>query len=140
MYGQLPYRAMKGEVDLDNGVVKAALAGVYDQQDSHDRWSDFVEATVGGGLYPAGGIEVENFSMVHQPGLDQPESNRVALLGDDCNFRTLTSEVIRGVLFYLDDGATKPLIAYHRFDQFRVINNAPFTYYLKDRLIAQFRV
>lgn len=135
MYGRLPYRALKGEVDFDGGVVKAALAGVYDMDvDTHDRWTDFVEADVTG-LYSTGGILVENFSLEYQP-----DQNRVALLGDHCRFLTLSSEVIRGVLFYLDDGATKPLISYHRFEQFRVINNAPFTYYLKDRLIAQFRV
>lgn len=135
MYGRLPYRALRGEVDFDNGVVRAALAGVYDMDvDAHDRWSHFVESPVDG-LYTPGGILVQNFSLEYQPA-----SNRVALLGDDCHFLTITTEVIRGVLFYLDDGATKPLIAYHRFEQIRTIDNAPFTYYLADRLIAQIEV
>jgi hypothetical protein len=134
MISRLPYRAMRGEVDLDAGPVRAALAGTYDLQESHDRWSDFVESIVEGGLYVPGGIPVPNFEIVH----DGP-TRTVSLLGDDLNFLTMTTEVIRGVMFYLDDGATRPLLAYHRFDQFRVIENAPFTYYLADRLIAQFK-
>lgn len=135
MYGRFPYRALKGEVDFDAGVVKAALAGVYDMEvDTHDRWSHFVESTVTG-LYTPGGLAVPNFSLEY----DAP-NNRVVLLGDDLHYLTLTTEVIRGVVFYLDDGNTRPLIAYHRFEQFHVINNAPFTYYLADRFIAQFTV
>lgn len=135
MYGQLPYRALRGDVDFDTGIVKAALTGVYDMNvDSHYAWSDIVESPASG-LYAPGGIVVPNFSMEYQPA-----SNRVAFLGDDLNFLTLSSEVIRGVVFYLDDAATKPLIAYHRFEQVRTISNAPFTYHLADRLIAQITV
>lgn len=134
-YGRLAYRALRGEVNLDNGVVKAALAGVYDMDiDTHDRWADFVESETSG-LYEPGGIAVRNFSLEYQPAL-----NRVALLGDDCHFPTVTTPAIRGVVFYLDDGGTKPLIAYHRFQQYRAIENAPFTYYLAGRLICQFKV
>lgn len=135
MYGRLPYRALKGEIDFDAGVVKAALAGVYDMDvDTHDRWADVVESPATG-LYTPGGILVQNFSLEYQSA-----ANQVALLGDDLNFLTLSSEVIRGVIFYLDDGATKPLIAYHRFEQIRTIDNAPFTYYLANRLIARITV
>ena len=134
-YGRLAYRALRGEVDLDNGVVKAALAGVYDMDtDAHDRWEHIVEPETTG-LYVPGGIAVRNFSLEYQAPL-----NRVALLGDDCHFLTMSAQVIRGVVFYLDDGDTKPLIAYHRFQVHRAIENAPFTYYLAGRLICQFKV
>jgi hypothetical protein len=135
MYGLLPYRALRGEVDFTAGTVKAALAGVYDMDvDSHDRWEHFVESETTG-LYTPGGIPVQNFTLSYQA-----NNNRVVLMGDDVHFLTMSAEVIRGVLFYLDDGDTKPLIAYHRFEQFRTINNAPFTYYLADRLIAKISV
>lgn len=133
MYGLFPYRCLKGEVDFDAGPVRAALAGAYTfEVDTHDRFSQVVEASGQG--YAPGGIVVQNQSMAYDPVL-----NQTVLLGDDLNFPTLTTDVVNGVVFYLDDAATRPLIAYHRI-MGRAIENAPFTYHLTNRTIARIAV
>ena len=128
MYGAA-YRCLKGEVDFDAGPVRAALAGAYSfDVDTHDRFSQVVE--VSDPRYVAGGIEVPHWTLGYDP-----QSHRTVLLGDDLYYPTLSADPLSGVVFYLDDGATRPLIAYHQILP-RVIQNASFIYHLTDRTIA----
>jgi hypothetical protein len=128
MYGRFPYRALKGEVDFDAGALKAALAGVYDFDQAHDQLAH-VTQSVGTGYAP---VLVQNWSLEFEPA-----SGRTVIFGDDPNFPHMTVDVVRGVVFYLEDGATNPLVAYHRFQVPRTIEDAPFTYFLHDRTVAR---
>lgn len=135
MYGQFPLHCALGEVDLGASDVKALLVNNYVfDQDAHARVSHVSSKQVSGEGYAPGGIVVQNLSVEYDPAV-----NRTRILCDDLNYPTMTLPSFGGAIFYVDAGADPVLIAYHGFGA-RGITEAPFTYYLVNRTIAQFTV